>query len=400
VRILFVADGRSPIARSWIRGVLAQGIEVHLATTYRCRQLEGLRSLAFAPVAFSRLKRGSSAGSPRAGGIGWRSTVRQWFGPATVPLAAQRLGPIVDQVQPDLIHALRIPFEGMLATWPVLSLPVAVSTWGNDFTLHAPSAPPMAWLTRRTMERVAGLHADCRRDLRLAGDWGLPSSATTVVLPGNGGLDPIFFADSLPPLPPDSPLTRILSSQRQEHPIVVNPRGFRAYVRNDTFFRSIPQVLAARPQVRFVCPAMAGDGLAEGWIDRLDVKDAVSLLQRLNPLEMAHLLRSSAIAVSPSEHDGTPNSLLEAMACGSFPIAGDLESLREWIDHGRNGLLIDPADPSALAGAILHVLDAPGLRREATDHNRRMARERAGRQHVMAEAISFYQAILERWEAS
>jgi hypothetical protein len=44
--------------------------------------------------------------------------------------------------------------------------------------------------------------------------------------------------------------------------------------------------------------------------------------------------------VSPAIHDGTPNSLLEGMACGCFPVAGDLESIREWITHGQNGLLV------------------------------------------------------------
>ncbi len=140
---------------------------------------------------------------------------------------------------------------------------------------------------------------------------------------------------------------------------------------------------------------MAGDGLAREWIDRLGIRDAVILLERLDSIEMAHLLHRADIAVSPSEHDGTPNSLLEAMACGAFPIAGDLESLREWIDDGWNGLLVDPGDASALAAAVLQALEEPELQRQATDHNRRLVRERAQRQYVMEQAADFYRAILE-----
>jgi glycosyltransferase involved in cell wall biosynthesis len=36
----------------------------------------------------------------------------------------------------------------------------------------------------------------------------------------------------------------------------------------------------------------------------------------------------------------------------AFPVCGDLESIREWIDDGVNGFLVDPTDAQALAGAI------------------------------------------------
>ena len=34
-------------------------------------------------------------------------------------------------------------------------------------------------------------------------------------------------------------------------------------------------------------------------------------------------------------HDGTPNTLLEGMACGCLPVAGDLDSIREWLKPGQ-----------------------------------------------------------------
>jgi hypothetical protein len=41
------------------------------------------------------------------------------------------------EIKPDIVHALRIPFEGMLATAAQLPIPLAVTIWGNDLTLHA-----------------------------------------------------------------------------------------------------------------------------------------------------------------------------------------------------------------------------------------------------------------------
>lgn len=393
MRVLYVADGRSPIARSWIQGMLSLGIEAHLATTYRCDPLLGLRSIEHVPVAFSRLKSDREEGSSGASGIGWRSAARHWLGPLTVPGAARRLRSLIPRVKPDLVHALRIPFEGMLATWSSLELPVVVSSWGNDFTLHAPATPVMAWLTRRAVVQADGLHADCQRDLRLARQWGLAEETPAVVLPGNGGLDPVFFGEGENG-PRDSDLERHLAEWQVGDELVVNPRGFRAYVRNDTFFQSIPHVLRQRPSVHFVCPAMAGDPLAHDWLERLAIEEAVTLLGQLAPADMARLFRRAQVAVSPSEHDGTPNSLLEAMACGAFPIAGDLESLREWVRDGENGLLFDPADPLALADSILRALESEALRRKADEHNRRLVVRRARRQDVGQGALDFYREVL------
>jgi glycosyltransferase involved in cell wall biosynthesis len=100
------------------------------------------------------------------------------------------------------------------------------------------------------------------------------------------------------------------------------------------------------------------------------------------------------VAVSPSTHDGTPNTLLEAMACGCFPIAGDLESLREWITPGVNGLLVDP-EIRALADAVLLALERPDLRARARVLNLRLVADRAEQGQVMQSAEIFYQDILK-----
>jgi glycosyltransferase involved in cell wall biosynthesis len=97
--------------------------------------------------------------------------------------------------------------------------------------------------------------------------------------------------------------------------------------------------------------------------------------------------------VSPSEFDGTPNTLLEAMACGAFPVAGDIASVREWIDDGANGLLVDPGDPRALADAILRAIGDGGLRERAAARNRALVAERADHVRVMARAEALYARV-------
>ena len=387
MRILFIADGRSPTAISWIKYWIQQGHETHLVSTYSVEPELDLESTTIIPVAFSQAAGPSSNSTSSQKGswikkvstTGMRTRFRQWVGPLTIPRASKALESIYEEIQPDLVHALRIPYESMLAAQANPIAPLIVSVWGNDFTLHAGSTPLMRRHTKKTVRRVDALIADCQRDVRLAKEWGFPETRPTIVLPGAGGLQLDQF------YPPRSPGSA---------PVVINPRGVRTYVRNDTFFKAVPLVLAQRSETRFLCPAMQGKPQPEKWVDSLGIRKFVELLPNQNRSEMADLFRQALVVVSPSEHDGSPNSLLEAMACGCFPVAGDIESIREWITNNENGLLIDPADPKALAQAILTALDDADLRSQAQHHNIQLIKERAEYGAVMQKAEEFYGEIV------
>jgi glycosyltransferase involved in cell wall biosynthesis len=311
--------------------------------------------------------------------VGIRTGLRQVFGPVTLPSAARCLENTLQRIKPDLVHAMRVPYEGMLAALARPRPPLLISIWGNDFTLHARSNPWMASLTRLALRRASALHTDCRRDLRLAGEWGFPAARPSVILPGGGGVQPQIF------YPPD---------KLAPGPVAINPRGFRAYVRNDTFFRSIPLILQAVPQARFLCPGMALEPQAGSWVAKLGIGQAVDLLPAQPRPALAELFRKSQVLISPSTHDGTPNTLLEALACGCFPVVGDMESLREWVRPGENGFLVDPASPQALAEAVIRALKDPDLRLQAAQINARLIAERAEYYSVMRQAEDFYHQIL------
>ncbi len=380
MRILFVADGRSPISQSWIRYFAERGDEVYLASTFQCELDFPVKQLEFTPVAFSSVKKQTTRpGSASSRGLGLRTLVRQWLGPLTIPRSVKKLQAFIDLVQPDLVHALRVPYEGMLASKAKIKVPFIASIWGNDFTLHAPSTPFMGYYTRRTMKITHALHADVERDIRLAREWGLDEEKPILVSPGNGGIrSDVFY-------PPEQPV---------KNPVIINPRGFRAYVRNESFFKSIPLVLAKRPDARFICASMQGEAQAGEWIKELKIEGAVELLAPVSHNEMGDVFRSAQIVVSPSIHDGTPNSLIEGMACGCFPIAGDLESIREWITPGQNGLLVDPNDPQAIADAILLGLEREDLRQDAAGLNARMISARAEYEMNMKKVLEFYRSII------
>ena len=397
MRILFLADGRSPIARSWILGRIEDGHEVHLVSSRAQSEppIKGLASFHSLPlIPLPRRARGQVAATTvtqrSAASLAVSAIALHWVAPWWIGRQAKRFGNIVRETRPDLVHALRLPLEGMVAlaargdrTGPV---PTAVSIWGNDFTLHAPASPMMAAWTRRSLRDVDALHADCERDLMLAARWGFTPARPTLVAPGNGGLRAEVFHPASPP--PDLSLRWGLPADAA---VFVNPRGLRGYARSDTFFKSIPRIVREIPNAYFLCVGMAGSRLASHWLRRLRIGEHVRLLPALAPGEMAELFQGAQVSLSVTSHDGTPNTLLEAMACGCFPIAGDLASLREWIQDGENGLLVPAGDEDALANAVIKASRSSALREHAAHVNARLVAERGDVQAVRLAIWRFYE---------
>ncbi len=259
MRLLFVADGRSPIALNWISHFVETGHEVHLVSTFPCQPALAVTSLEVIPVAFAAAAGGgtpSSSGLRRLVPVGLRTAVRQRLGPLTLPSAARRLAEIIAPPPAGAgarpAHPLRGHAGGAGAELKRPPLP-----WSSPCgATISPCTPPPARTCAATPARL----------------WGAPMPSSPIAAAicawqPNGA--------STPPNPPPScPAGAACSSTsfyppqiESQLPVVINPRGFRAYVQNEAFFHAIPLVLAAHPEARFVCPAMAGEAQAQRWVD-------------------------------------------------------------------------------------------------------------------------------------
>lgn len=108
-----------------------------------------------------------------------------------------------------------------------------------------------------------------------------------------------------------------------------------------------------------------------GWIDEnpdkispeeLDAWVADGTVQFLGRLEdVRPAISDSSVYVLPSYREGTPRTVLEAMAMGRPIITTDAPGCRETVIDGENGFLIPVKDVNALTVAMLRFVEYPEL---------------------------------------
>ena len=79
--------------------------------------------------------------------------------------------------------------------------------------------------------------------------------------------------------------------------------------------------------------------------------------------ELVNILNRAALLLCTPRLEPFGFAVLEANACGLPVVAVAEGGLRETVDHGRNGLLVDP-EPASIARAVEQLLDDPSLARK------------------------------------
>jgi glycosyltransferase involved in cell wall biosynthesis len=111
---------------------------------------------------------------------------------------------------------------------------------------------------------------------------------------------------------------------------------------------------------------IAGIGSEEGYLRRLrhelNLGDRVQFLGFVN--DVPQLLREVDIFLMPSRWEGFGLSAVEAMNAGLPVVASDVEGLREIVTANPPcGVLVNPLDPTSIAGGLKELLLDPNKRR-------------------------------------
>ena len=124
-----------------------------------------------------------------------------------------------------------------------------------------------------------------------------------------------------------------------------------------------------------------------------DTRVRISVMPHSSHAEMLRLMGRSRVAIGLGLSDGSPNTMLESMIMGAFPIQSDTVSTREWITSGSNGLLVPPESPEEVAAALRRALSDEDLVEHAAEANALIADERLAQDRIRKEVVSLYQRV-------
>jgi len=318
VRVVYLADAPYIHTRRWVEHFVRRGWDAHVIS-FRPAEIPG-------------------ATVHHVDGL-------EVLGKSRYVVHARRVRSMVQDLRPDLVHALHLTSYGFLGGIAGFQ-PSIVSVWGTDI-LEAPNLTPLhAWITRYALRQAGAVTAT---GLRLA-------EAT------------------LPYMPPRKPV-RVVPYGVDLERFSPHPREGRAGVTVGAASRLSPEkgfqyLLRAIAMLRArgtpVRVLLAGDGPARGDLEKLarelDIADDVRFVGEVAHDAVPAVLQELDIFAMPSTWEGFGVSALEAGAMELPAVASDVHGIPDVVVHGETGILVPPRDVVALADAIARLAEDPALR--------------------------------------
>ena len=106
-------------------------------------------------------------------------------------------------------------------------------------------------------------------------------------------------------------------------------------------------------------------------------------------------MRASDIFLLPTDTEGFPMAVLEAMAVGLPVVSTRVGAIPEMIDENEGGLLIDPNEKGKLTPTLRTLLEHPAMRHRMGLHNRRKSQDEYAYSVVISRLAAIYRQAME-----
>ncbi|NTV29134.1 MAG: glycosyltransferase family 4 protein [Candidatus Omnitrophica bacterium] len=158
---------------------------------------------------------------------------------------------------------------------------------------------------------------------------------------------------------------------------LVERKGF------DKMIAAMPEILRTAPEAVYVVFGRGPDSVRlHRLVEEAGLTESVRFIQGDDATKKA-LLSACAIFVMVSREirergdtEGFGMVFLEAGACGKPVVAGDSGGVRDAVAEGESGLLVDPEDPSAVAGAVSRLLSDSALAARLGEQGKKRVRDK------------------------
>ncbi len=286
---------------------------------------------------------------------------------------------LMDEVQPDVVHS----FEMNSASIPLLKLmnekyrnvKWIYSAWGNDYFYQ--KQPNHHSKMKQVFSRVDYLFTDCYRDSLVAKSLGFEGEYLGK-FPGGGGYD----LNAIP--------SRINFDKRK----TILVKGYQK-----KFGRCIKvlEALAGLKEVHlnYRVVVFGSDKEVFEYIEKKKFPGQIEVKGRISRNEVLSLMGESLIYIGNSISDGMPNSLLEAIIMGAFPIHSNPgKATEEILIDGKNGLIIkDPENEKEISLLVHRAINNFDLLKEGVSYNDRHIKPELDRNKITNKVVTKYELV-------
>jgi L-malate glycosyltransferase len=367
VRILYFSDNNSDHNHRFLEKLTSFGHEVHFLDATQ-----------------------ESLGSSLPGGVRrvqLRRRVHRDAAPSQFAGLASEIKAVLQDLQPDLMHAGPVPTCGYVAALCGFH-PLVVMSWGSDLLVHASRDSEWKRATEISLRAADGFFCDCDTVRVAAQRHAAIPDAQIVQFPW--GIERGSFSPQGPVVSRESlglkPMEFVFISTRSWEPPydigVLLKAFYLAWCRN-----------------RDLRLLLLGDGSEADWVRNFIVDHGLGQVVvtpgTIAGAEMPRWFRAADAYLSCAHSDGTSVSLLQAMATGLPVIVADIPSNREWVTENENGWLAPVGSSEQFARQLLHAERVEPDDREAiSKRNRRIVAARADWDRNFPNLLRLYEGLV------
>lgn len=289
-----------------------------------------------------------------------------WFG--RVPAVRRAVAALA----PDLVHGHYVTSYGMLGAACGRG-PLVLTAWGSDLLVSPNESAAVRWLTGLVLRRAALITADSRDVLQAIAAY-RPTAPC----------EEIFWGA-------DTRRFRPQPAQPGFH--VASLRGWERNYRIDRILRAVALLAAEAPLTLHLFGGGSEGPALRALAAELGLGEQVEWHGQVPADELAPRLAGCSVSVSVPQSDATSVSLLESMACGLPVVVSDLPANRQWVTPD-GGLVVDGADPAAIAQGLRTLRDDPARRERLGAHNRALIEAQGSSAAQMDRMAGLYRGLL------
>jgi len=298
--------------------------------------------------------------------------------------ASEKLVELINELKPDLVHSLEMQSQ----TYPILNTRKkiefnwAYSCWGNDVFFYKDKKEHSVKI-KKIINSIDYFFLECNRDKNLIRSINSKAKVVSVDFPGGGGYDLEKYKKYVLPV--------------EKRNLII----LKGYEHN--FGRALfvlkALVLIAEDIKDYEIYIYSAHDKVEGEI--IKIKENYNLniqySTRRNQISHEELLSKfgcAKLAIGNNISDGIPNTLLEAIILGAFPIQSNPGGASEdYIKDGENGFLIqNPEDEVEIGKLITKALQSEELLEKAFVMNQEIAKKLAYKE-IRSRVLKAYATI-------